>query len=259
MLPFAICSGMHLLLLHQRACGRTTICCKITQITINAVMSVGILAAAATGEVISAALIVFFMLIARYLESKTTGRARRAIAELAELAPTTARVKREACEEIIAVAALQLGDRVVVRQGEHIPIDGMVLVGQATVNQAPITGEALPVEKNTGDEVFAGTLAERGYLEVTVQRMGMQTALGRIIHLVEEAETQKSPVQKFADRFSAIFLPCVLTLAGLTLLFSHHLEAAAAVLWAHCPCAVGLATPLSVGAAVGAGARPGPR
>lgn len=227
------------------------------QITINAVMSIGILAAAATGEVISAALIVFFMLIARFLEGKTTGRARRAIAELAELAPKTARVKREGGEETIAVAALQLGDRVVVRQGEQIPIDGMVLVGQATVNQAPITGEALPVEKNTGDEVFAGTLAERGYLEVTVQRMGMQTALGRIIHLVEEAETQKSPVQKFADRFSAVFLPCVLTLAALTLLISHHLEAAVAVLVAACPCAVGLATPLSVVAAVGAGARRG--
>jgi len=227
------------------------------QITINAVMSLGILAAAATGEVISAALIVFFMLVARYLEGKTTGQARRAIAELAELAPTTARVKREGVEETIAVTALHLGDQVVVREGEHIPIDGLVLLGQAIVNQAPITGEALPVEKNTGDEVFAGTLTERGYLEVNVQRTGAQTALGRIIHLVEEAETQKSPVQKFADRFSAVFLPCVLILAALTLLLSHHLEAAVAVLVAACPCAVGLATPLSVVAAVGAGARRG--
>ncbi len=227
------------------------------QITINAVMSVGILAAAATGEVISAALIVFFMLVARYLEGKTTGRARRAIAELAELAPKTARVKREGVEETIAVAALSLGDQVVVRGGEQIPIDGLVLLGQAIVNQAPITGESLPVEKNTGDEAFAGTLIERGYLEVTVQRTGAQTALGRIIHLVEEAETQKSPVQKFADRFSAVFLPCVLTLAGLTFLISHHPEAAVAVLVAACPCAVGLATPLSVVAAVGAGARRG--
>ncbi|HEX6478508.1 MAG TPA: cation-translocating P-type ATPase [Ktedonobacteraceae bacterium] len=227
------------------------------QITINAVMSVGILAAAVTGEVISAALIVFFMLIARYLEGKTTGQARRAIAELAELTPKTARVKREGAEETVAVAALHLGDQVVVREGEQIPIDGLALLGQAIVNQAPITGESLPVEKTTGDEVFAGTLMERGYLEVTVQRMGAQTALGRIIHLVEEAETQKSPVQKFADRFSALFLPFVLTLAGLTFLISHHLEAAIAVLVAACPCAVGLATPLSVVAAVGAGARHG--
>jgi Cu+-exporting ATPase len=227
------------------------------QITINAVMSVGILAAAATGEVISAALIVFFMLIARFLESKTTGRARRAVAELAELAPKTARVKREHGEETVAIAALQVDDAVIVRAGEPVPIDGVVLAGQGIVNQAPITGESLPVEKVPGSEVFAGTLAERGYLEVRVQRIGEQTALGRIMHLVEEAETHKAPVQKFADRFSALFLPCVLTLALLTFGVSHHLEAAIAVLVAACPCAVGLATPLSVVAAVGSGARRG--
>lgn len=227
------------------------------QITINAVMSVGILAAAATGEVISAALIVFFMLIARFLESKTTGRARRAVAELAELAPKTARVKREHGEETVAIAALQVDDVVIVRAGEPVPIDGVVLSGQGIVNQAPITGESLPVEKVAGSQVFAGTLAERGYLEVCVQRIGEQTALGRIMHLVEEAETHKAPVQKFADRFSALFLPCVLTLALLTFLISHHLEAAIAVLVAACPCAVGLATPLSVVAAVGSGARRG--
>jgi P-type Cu+ transporter len=227
------------------------------QITINAVMSVGILAAAATGEVISAALIVFFMLIARFLESKTTGRARRAVAELADLAPKTARVKREYGEETVFITALQVNDEIVVRTGEPIPIDGVVLVGHSIVNQAPITGESLPVEKLAGSEVFAGTLMERGYLEVRVQRIGAQTALGRNLHLVEEAETHKSPVQKFADRFSALFLPCVLTLALLTFLISHHLEAAIAVLVAACPCAVGLATPLSVVAAVGSGARRG--
>jgi Cu+-exporting ATPase len=227
------------------------------QITINAVMSIGILAAAATGEVISAALIVFFMLIARFLESKTTGRARRAVAELAELAPKTARVKREHGEEMVAIAALQVDDAVIVRAGEPLPIDGIVLAGQGIVNQAPITGESLPVEKVAGSEVFAGTLAERGYLEVRVQRIGEQTALGRIMHLVEEAETHKAPVQKFADRFSAFFLPGVLTLALLTFGVSHHLEAAIAVLVAACPCAVGLATPLSVVAAVGSGARRG--
>jgi Cu+-exporting ATPase len=227
------------------------------QITINAVMSVGILAAAASGEVISAALIVFFMLIARFLEDKTTGRARHAIAELAELSPKTAWVKRDHGIEQVEISVLQVDDEVVVRAGEPIPIDGMVLTGQGIVNQSPITGESLPVEKVAGSEVFAGTLLERGSLEVRVQRIGEQTALGRIMHLVEEAETHKAPVQKFADRFSALFLPGVLTLALLTLLISHHLGAAIAVLVAACPCAVGLATPLSVVAAVGAGARRG--
>ena len=227
------------------------------RINTDAVMSVGILAAAAIGEFIGAALIVFFVMTAHFLEDKTTGRARRAIAELAALSPKMARVKREAGEEEVAVASLAVGEVVLVREGEQIPIDGRVVAGQASVNQAPITGESLPVEKHPGDEVFAATVSERGYLEVEVQRTGEATTLGRIIHLVEEAEAQKSPVQRFADRFSAAFLPLVLTLAALTLLLSHHLVAAIAVLVAACPCAVGLATPLSVVAAVGAGARRG--
>ena len=227
------------------------------RINTDAVMSVGILAAAAIGEFIGAALIVFFVMTAHFLEDKTTGRARRAIAELAALQPKTARVKREAGEEEVAVTSLLPGDVVLVREGEQVPIDGRVVAGQASVNQAPITGESLPVEKNPGDEVFAATVSERGYLEVSVERVGEATTLGRIMRLVEEAEAQKSPVQRFADRFSAVFLPLVLTLAAMTLLFSHHLVAAIAVLVAACPCAVGLATPLSVVAAVGAGARRG--
>lgn len=230
---------------------------KQRRINTDAVMSVGILAAAAIGEFISAALIVFFVMAAHYLEDKTTGRARHAIAELAALQPKTARVKCEAGEEEVAVTRLAPGEVVLVREGEQIPIDGRVVAGHASVNQAPITGESLPVEKNPGDEVFAATVSERGYLEVGVERVGEATTLGRIIHLVEEAEAQKSPVQRFADRFSAAFLPLVLTLSALTLLFSHNLVAAIAVLVAACPCAVGLATPLSVVAAVGAGARRG--
>ena len=225
------------------------------RINTDAVMSVGILAAAAIGQVLSSALIVFFVMMAHYLEDKTTGRARRAIAELAELAPKTAWVKRDGREEEVPITALTPGDLVLVREGQPIPIDGRVVSGDASVNQAPITGESLPVDKYAGDEVFAATIAEQGYLEIRVERIGDATTLGRIIHLVEEAEAQKSPVQKFADRFSAAFLPLVLTLAALTLLLSHHLVAAIAVLVAACPCAVGLATPLSVVAAVGAGAR----
>ncbi|GAC1398176.1 MAG: heavy metal translocating P-type ATPase [Chloroflexota bacterium] len=227
------------------------------RINTDAVMSVGILAAAAIHEFIGAALIVFFVMVAHYLEEKTTGRARRAIAELAALQPTTARVKRETGEEEVLVTALSIGNVVVVRAGEQVPIDGMVMTGEASVNQAPITGESLPIEKHIGDEVFAGTISERGYLEVRVERVGDATTLGRILHLVEEAESQKSPVQRFADRFSATFLPLVITLAVLTFVLSRNLTAAIAVLVAACPCAVGLATPLSVVAAVGAGARRG--
>lgn len=227
------------------------------QINTDAVMSVGILAAAAIGQFVSAALIVFFVLVAHFLEDLTTGRSHRAISELVALMPRMAHVKRASGEEEMPLEAVASGDVVVVRPGERIPIDGTVLVGHATVNQAPITGESLPVEKEPGDEVFAATVNEVGYLEIEVRRVGEETMLGRIIQLVEEAETHKAPVQRFADRFSAVFLPLVLLAAALTLLFTHHLVAAIAVLVAACPCAVGLATPLSVVAAVGAGARRG--
>ncbi|HET8853470.1 MAG TPA: cation-translocating P-type ATPase [Ktedonobacteraceae bacterium] len=230
---------------------------RARHVNTDLVMSVGILAAVAIGEFVGASLIVFFVSVAHYLEDLTTGRARRAIAELVTLVPRTARVKREQHEEEVPVEALQPGDMVVVRPGERIAVDGVVLTGHASVNQAPITGESMAVEKSQGDGVFAGTVNELGYLEVQAQRVGEETTLGRIINLVEEAEAHKAPVQRFADRFSAIFLPLVLTIAGLTLLFSHHLEASIAVLVAACPCAVGLATPLSVVAAVGAGARRG--
>jgi Cu+-exporting ATPase len=232
---------------------------RARQINTDLVMSVGILAAAASGEFIPAALIVFFVIAAHYLEELTVGRSRRAMQELVALVPRTARVKRAGGvgEEEVPVEALRAGDVVVVRTGERIPIDGRVATGQATVNQAAITGESIPVEKGPGAEVFAATVAEGGYLEVRVLAVGEDTTLGRIVQLVEEAEANKAPVQKFADRFSTVFLPIVLAVAGGTFLVTHHALAAVAVLVAACPCGVGLATPLSVVAAVGAGARRG--
>ena len=230
---------------------------RVKRVNTDLVMSVGILAAAGIREFVSAALIVFFVTVAHYLEDLTTSRARRAVEQLAALAPKTARVKGPAGEIEVSVDALRARDVVVVRPGERIPVDGKVVAGQSSVNQAPITGESIPVEKGQGDDVFAGTINELGFLEVEALRVGEDSTLGRIIQLVQEAEAHKAPVQRFADRFSAAFLPLVLTAASLTLLFGHHLVAAIAVLVAACPCAVGLATPLSVVAAVGAGARQG--
>jgi len=230
---------------------------RARQINTDLVMSVGILAATAIHEFVSAALIVFFVIVAHYLEELTVGRSRRAMQDLLALVPRTARIKRAGGDEEVPVEALRPGDVVVVRPGERIAIDGRVASGRATVNQAAITGESMPVEKGQGDEVFAATVTEGGYLEIAVLAVGEDTTLGRIVHLVEEAEASKAPVQRFADRFSLVFLPVVLSLAALTYLVTHHTLAAVAVLVAACPCGVGLATPLSVVAAVGAGARRG--
>lgn len=236
---------------------RTTLGLLHKQINVDTMMSAGILAAAALGQYTASMLIVFFMNIAHYLEEFTTGKSRKAIRELIRLAPKTARIKRDGRESEVAVEALKPGDVVVIRPGDQIPADGVVVNGRSAVNQASITGESVPVEKQANDEVYAATLNDLGYLEVRVTRVGPDTTFGKIVKLVEEAEAVKAPVQKFADRFTTWFLPTALGVAVLTYLISGEPLYAVAVLVAACPCAVGLATPLSVVASVGSGARHG--
>lgn len=220
-------------------------------------MSVGILSAAAIGQYTSSMLIVFFMGIAHFLEEFTTGKSRKAIQELIRLAPKTARIKLDGHEVEVAIEALKPGDIVAIRPGGQIPADGTVVAGASAVNQSSITGESMPVDKQTGDPVFAATFNDAGYLEVRVTRVGADTTFGKIVKLVEEAEAVKAPVQKFADRFTTWFLPTAIGIAVLTYLISGQITYAIAVLVAACPCAVGLATPLSVIASVGSGAKRG--
>lgn len=227
------------------------------QINVDTMMSVGILGAAALGQYTAAMLIVFFMNIAHHLEEFTTGKSRKAIQELIRLSPKTARIKLDGREIEVAVEALKPGDVVTTRPGEQIPADGVVVVGRSAVNQASITGESVPAEKQPGDEVYAATFNELGYVEVRVTRVGPDTTFGKIVKLVEEAEAVKAPIQKFADRFTTWFLPSAIGSAVLTYLISGEPLYAIAVLVAACPCAVGLATPLSVVASVGSGARHG--
>ena len=227
------------------------------QINVDMMMSVGILGAAALGQYTAAMLIVFFMNIAHYLEEFTTGKSRKAIQELIRLSPKTARIKLDGREIEVAVEALKPGDVVAIRPGEQIPADGVVVSGRSAVNQASITGESVPAEKQAGDEVYAATFNELGYVEVRVTRVGPDTTFGKIVRLVEEAEAVKAPIQKFADRFTTWFLPAAIGAAVLTYLVSGEPLFAIAVLVAACPCAVGLATPLSVVASVGSGARHG--
>ncbi len=227
------------------------------QINVDTMMSVGILSAAAIGQYTSSMLIVFFMGIAHFLEEFTTTKSRRAIQELVRLAPRTARIKLDGREIEVATDALKPGDVVAIRPGEQIPADGIVIAGTSSVNQSSITGESMPVDKQAEDLVFAATFNDAGYLEMRVSRVGADTTFGRIVKLVEEAEAVKAPVQKFADRFTTWFLPTAVGVAVLTYLISGQLTYAIAVLVAACPCAVGLATPLSVIASVGSGAKRG--
>ena len=227
------------------------------QINVDTMMSVGILSAAAIGQYTSSMLIVFFMGTAHFLEEFTTGKSRKAIQELIKLAPRTARIKLDGREIEVATDALKPGDVVAIRPGEQIPADGIVVAGTSSVNQSSITGESMPVDKQAGAPVFAATFNDAGYLEVRVSRVGADSTFGKIVKLVEEAEAVKAPVQKFADRFTTWFLPTAVGVAVLTYLISGQLTYAIAVLVAACPCAVGLATPLSVIASVGSGAKRG--
>ncbi len=227
------------------------------QVISHTLMSLGVIAALAVGQWPTALVIVFFMRVGDYVEHFTAERSRQALKQLTALAPQTARVEREGTEAVVPIAQVQVGEIVVVRPGESIPIDGEVISGQATINQAAITGESMPVEAGPGSRVFAATVATLGSLRVRVAQVGADTTFGRVITMVEEAEAHRAPVERIADRFAAYFLPVVITIALLTLLVSHNPLATASVLVVACSCSFALATPIAMLASIGAAARRG--
>jgi Cd2+/Zn2+-exporting ATPase/Cu+-exporting ATPase len=227
------------------------------QIIAHTLMTLGVVAALAVGQWATAAIVVFFMRVGEYAESLATERARRAVRDLTRLAPQTARVVRDGAEQEVPVGEVQPGELVVVRPGERIPVDGAVVAGHATVDQATITGESLPVEAGPGAQVYAATLAQGGSLRVRATRVGVDTTFGRVVRMVEEAEAHRAEVQRVADRFSAYYLPVVATIAALTLLIRRDPLATAAVLVVACSCSFALATPIAMLASIGAAARRG--
>lgn len=227
------------------------------QVISHTLMSVGVLAAMVVGQWATAAVVVFFMRVGDYAERFTTERARRAVKDLTAMAPQTARVERDGVEQEVPVAQVQIGEVVVVRPGEKIPVDGEVSAGQATLNQAAITGESMPVEAGPGSKVFAATLIQLGSLRVQTTAIGRDTTFGRVIRMVAEAEAHRADVQRVADRFSGYYLPVVAGVALLTFLLRHDPLATAAVLVVACSCSFALATPIAMLASIGAGARRG--
>lgn len=227
------------------------------QITSHTLMTLGVLAALAVGQWATAAVVVFFMRVGDYAERLTTEGARRAVKDLTALAPQTARVERDGAEIEVPIAEVAVGESVIVRPGEKIPVDGAVLAGHATVDQAAITGESMPVEVGPGAKVFAATLARLGSLRVRATHIGADTTFGRVVKLVEEAEAHRADVQRFADKFTAYYLPIVAGIAALTFLLSRNPLATAAVLVVACSCSIALATPIAMLASIGAGAKRG--
>jgi Cd2+/Zn2+-exporting ATPase len=232
---------------------------------INALMVIAVTGAIIIGEWEEAAMVVFLFAVAQWLESRSLDRARAAIRSLLDLAPPEARIHDTAGERMVGLDGVDPGQTMVVRPGERIPLDGTVLDGASEVNQAPITGESLPVEKAVGDEVYAGTINGHGALSVTVTRRRDDTTLARIVHLVEGAQKQRAPVQQFIDRFAAWYTPAVVTLAVLVAVVpimlglpaSTWVYRALVLLVVACPCALVISTPVSMVSALAAAARNG--
>ena len=239
---------------------------RLTELGIDSLMSLAILGAIAIGEYVEAASLAFLFSLAELLEQYAVDRARNSLRELMKLAPPTARVRRDGRELELPVEDVQIGEIVVVRPGDRIPLDGEVVSGESAVDQAPITGESVPVEKGPGDPVYAGTINQEGYLEIKVTKRSSDTTLAKIIHLVEEAEERRAPIERFVDRFARYYTPTVVLVAvGVAAVpplafgapFVDWFVRALALLVIACPCAMLISTPVSVVSAITAAARQG--
>ena len=233
----------------------------------NLLMTVAVLGALVIGEWFEAATVSFLFALSLAIESWSIGRARRAISELLDLAPPTARLLRpDGSEVVVSVSDVKPGDRFVVAAGERIALDGHVVAGSSAVNQAPITGESLPVEKQAGAEVFAGTINGDGALTVEATKVATDTTLARIIHMVEEAHARRAPSEQWVERFARVYTPVVMAAAILVFLvpplafgqaWDDWFYRALVLLVIACPCALVISTPVSIVASLASAARAG--
>ena len=210
----------------------------------------------------SAAMILTLITLGKFLETRAKGKTGDAIRKLMDLSPKTAHVVRDGVETEIPVEEVRVGDLIAVRSGGSIPVDGIVIKGRGAVDQSALTGESVPVEKKVGDTVAAATINTEGYLELRAEKVGEDTTLSQIIHMVEEAGGSKAPIARLADKIAGIFVPVVMTIAAVTfavwMVISGNLEIsltnAISVLVISCPCALGLATPVAIMVGTGRGA-----
>lgn len=224
---------------------------------IDALVTLAVIGAIFIGEYFEAAAVTFLFMLGNYLEAKTLEKTRSAIKALLDLAPDTARVLREGNEVKLSADEVIKGDIVIVKPGEKIPVDGTIIEGKAYINQAAITGESMPVNKEIEDTVFSGTIIESGYIKVRADRVGEDTTFSRILHMVEEAQDKKAKTQKFLEVFSKYYTPAIMVLAVVVFIITRDIELALTLLVIACPGALVISTPVSIVAGIGNGAKKG--
>lgn len=229
-------------------------------------MILAALGAMGIGQWTEGAAVLFLFAVAQLVESWSMERSRRAIGALMELSPEEATVRRGGSEVVVSPAEVAPGEEIVIRPGQKVPLDGEVVAGRSAVNQSPITGESIAMEKELGDEVFAGSINENGVLEVRVTRAAGDTTLARIIRAVEEAQASRGPTESFIDRFSQVYTPVVIAGAALVFLLPPLLAGGLWSVWFYralallviaCPCALVISTPVSIVSGLAGAARAG--
>lgn len=227
------------------------------KVYMNELVALAILAALADGDFQSGGIIAFFLLLTIIIETRTASGAQRSIEELIKLTPSTARKIVGGQESEVEAVALKIGDIIRVRPGENFPVDAKIVSGESTVNQASITGESLPVDKAPGDEVYAGTQNLTGLVDLEVTKLGEDTTLGKVKEMILAAEGSRPPVVRIIDRYAGYYTPTVLMLAVVTWFLTKDMNRVITLMVISCPCAIVLATPTAVVAAVAAAARLG--
>ena len=223
----------------------------ISKISSALLICIAMFAAIAIGDLFAAGEVVFIMAIGALLEEATTNRAKKGLKNLIRLAPTKGRRLKDGKEEMIPAEEIRQGDILRILPGETIPVDGAIINGETSVDQSVMTGESLPVDKGVGEEVFCGTINRFGSIDISATKVGENSSLQKLIRMVQDAENKQAPMQRIADRVASWLVPVALLIAILSYIFTGNIVTAVTVLVVFCPCALVLATPTAIMAAIG--------
>src|SRR5690625_4804460 len=230
---------------------------KYRTFSIEMLVTIAVIGALFIGEYVESAVVTFLFLFGSFLEKRTLQKTRSSIQELTEMVPEEAVVLRDGKEQTISIEDVQIGDRIIIRPGGKVPVDGKILIGEASINEATVTGEPTPAQKGAQDEVFSGTIVDNGYIEIEAEKVGSDTTFARIIELVEEAQDTQSEREKFLNKFANIYTPAIVILSILVYFIMKDLHIAITFLVIACPGALVIGVPVSNVAGIGNGAKKG--